>query len=80
MNKSIKEKGIIVSEGIAYRARKRFLLGNWVNPYCTPEMIPYGENELKIIMAKQYELELEKLKRERLCPCCGQYTYGDIEI
>lgn len=62
----------VICKGVKYRARKRFLAGKYANPYNF-----YSENLLDKGMADLFEDEMEKLKSENLCPCCGLTTHGN---
>ncbi len=72
---SIEELTRIIEKGVAYRARKRLLSGNWKNPYRDCD-----SNSMERGMFDWYEREIERFKSERLCPCCGQFTCGDIDF
>lgn len=77
MNKSLEYKAECTLRGVQYRARKHFRLENFSNPYGDRRLI---QDYLIMAMATAYDLEIQKLITERICPCCGQYTRGDIDF
>jgi len=72
----IAEKQGVICVGVRYRARKHFLDGRFENPYGDAR---YLENTLKKGMALIFEEEMERLIKERVCPCCGQFTMADFD-
>jgi hypothetical protein len=70
----------VIKGGIRYRARKRFLHGDIRNPFGDSKALEGSGFTLKSGMAELFDQEIQKLKSERLCPCCGQTTYGDKDV
>ena len=76
MTKTIEDRANATISGAQYRARKRFREGNFQNPW--------GDHRLltdirKVGLAQAYDEEIDRLLEERICPCCGQPTRGDID-
>ena len=55
-------------------ARQRFHEGRFDNPY------RIGRNKVAAhILIAEFYFEMQGLLNERICPCCGQPTRGDID-
>ena len=78
MNSAYSIDGFIsfVTDAVKVRAKKHFLMGRYKNPY--PESPVGSHRDIKGACRIIYHYEIERLKNERLCPCCGQTTMGDI--
>ena len=77
--KDINKSSDIIMKGVEYRARKHFLQGDYKNPYGTEEERDFSTDWIKSGMGDHYDKKMSELIRERLCPCCGQFTTGDID-
>ncbi len=58
-------------------ARARFQNGDFSNPYSL--QLKFERDLLIRGMAKFYDEEIKVLLTERICPCCGQPTRGDLD-
>lgn len=76
MTKTVEDRANATIGGAIYRARKRFREGDFKNPWGDPT---YLTDMRKVALARAYDEEMNRLIHERLCPCCGQLTMGDID-
>lgn len=77
-NLSPEEKAKAYVERVNIIARGAYLEGNWDNPFAPKEAISFLDNFLLKACALQFEIILDNLKKEKVCPCCGQVTLGDL--
>ncbi len=68
-----------IKTGVIYRARKHFNSGDIDNPYTHGERIDLIQSDLRRGMAMLWDEEMGRLKKEKVCPCCGQPTMADID-
>jgi len=76
VTKTIEDRAKATINGAIYRARRRFREENFVNPWGDHH---YLVDIRKAAMARAYDDEIDRLINERICPCCGQPTRGDID-
>ena len=76
MKKTVFDKVAIIVSGVRYRARKRFRQENLVNPYGNFHLL---KDYVQKGMAEVYDDEIKGLIDEKICPCCGQPTRGDLD-
>jgi len=72
----IEEKALKIEKSVKFRARRRLLAGDFINPY------PWDSKKHSEIIKGcflVYQIEIDSFLNERLCPCCGQFTMGDID-
>ena len=76
MENNLDERAVAVTKGVENQARKCFYNGNFVNPYGDPKTLI---DLLTKGMAYIFQAEMDSLIQSKTCPCCGQFTMGDID-
>lgn len=74
----IEARAKVIAERVRCLARRKYREGNFQNPY--GECCDIIANVLEYGMCLVYNDEIEHLLTERICPCCGQSTRGDIDF